>query len=47
MNMVTNGVEAMEFFDQKNKHFDAILPDLILLDLNLPKERWQAGFTRD
>lgn len=36
--MVTNGVEAMEFLHRKNKHSDAVRPDLILLDLNLLKK---------
>ncbi|MGO9386712.1 MAG: response regulator [Methanobacterium sp.] len=38
MHMVTNGVEAMEFLHRENKHSTAVLPDLILLDLNLPKK---------
>ena len=38
MHMVTNGVEAMEFLHRENKHSNAVPPDLILLDLNLPKK---------
>jgi two-component system, chemotaxis family, response regulator Rcp1 len=33
-----DGVEAMEFLLQKGKFKDAVHPDLILLDLNLPKK---------
>lgn len=36
--MVSDGVEALEFLRQQGKHTDAIHPDLILLDLNLPKK---------
>jgi CheY-like chemotaxis protein len=35
--VVTNGVEAMEFLKKQGEHADAPTPDLILLDLNLPK----------
>jgi two-component system, chemotaxis family, response regulator Rcp1 len=35
---VKDGVEAMEFLLKKGKHRDAVRPDLILLDLNLPKK---------
>lgn len=35
---VKNGVEAMDFLFKKGKYSDAIRPDLILLDLNLPKK---------
>jgi CheY-like chemotaxis protein len=33
-----DGVEAMEFLQQKGKYKDAPRPDIILLDLNLPKK---------
>ena len=33
-----DGVEAMEFLRQQNRHADAPRPDLILLDLNLPRK---------
>ena len=36
--MVRDGVEALEFLRRQGKHTDAIHPDLILLDLNLPKK---------
>ena len=32
-----DGVEAMEFLQQKGKYKDSPRPDIILLDLNLPK----------
>ena len=38
MNVVTNGVEAMAYLNQKGKFSDAPRPDIILLDLNLPKK---------
>ena len=33
-----DGEEAMEFLRREGKHADAPLPDLVLLDLNLPKK---------
>ncbi len=38
IHMVTNGVEAIQFLHGENKYSDAVHPDLILLDLNLPKK---------
>lgn len=35
--VASDGVEAMEFLRQKGAHIHAPRPDLILLDLNLPK----------
>lgn len=35
--VATNGVEAMQFLQKQGEHADAPTPDLILLDLNLPK----------
>ena len=35
---VENGVEAMEFLRRQGKYQGALRPDLILLDLNLPKK---------
>ncbi len=37
LHVAADGVEAMEFLRQKGVHRDAPRPDLILLDLNLPK----------
>ena len=38
MNVVGDGVEAMAFLRKEGKYADAPRPDLILLDLNLPKK---------
>src|SRR4051812_39335586 len=35
---VRDGVEAMEFLRHEGKHKDAPTPDIILLDLNLPRK---------
>jgi chemotaxis family two-component system response regulator Rcp1 len=35
---VTDGVEAMAFLHKEGKYADAVHPNLILLDLNLPKK---------
>lgn len=32
-----DGVEALEYLQQKGEHQDRVKPDLILLDLNLPR----------
>ena len=37
LSVVPDGVEAMEFLQKKGSFKDAICPDLILLDLNLPR----------
>jgi chemotaxis family two-component system response regulator Rcp1 len=36
--VVENGVEAMAFLYKKDGYADAVGPDLILLDLNMPKK---------
>jgi CheY-like chemotaxis protein len=33
-----DGVEAMDFLRRRGKHADAVRPDLVLLDLNLPRK---------
>jgi CheY-like chemotaxis protein len=38
MSVVGDGVEAMDFLRRKGRHAGAIRPDVILLDLNLPKK---------
>lgn len=38
LNIVYDGVEAIDFLFKRNKHTDAPRPDLIILDLNLPKK---------
>jgi two-component system, chemotaxis family, response regulator Rcp1 len=38
LNVVEDGDEALAFLRQEGKYADALRPDLILLDLNLPKK---------
>jgi len=38
LNVASDGAEAMEFLNREGKHAHAPRPDLILLDLNLPKK---------
>ncbi len=38
LHVVQDGVEAMTFLNQESPHEDAPIPDLVLLDLNLPKK---------
>ena len=38
MSVVNDGVEAMAFLRREGKYANATRPDLILLDLNLPKK---------
>jgi chemotaxis family two-component system response regulator Rcp1 len=38
LSVVQDGVEAMEFLQKKGPFKDAVRPDLILLDLNLPRK---------
>jgi two-component system, chemotaxis family, response regulator Rcp1 len=37
LNVAADGAEAMEFLNREGRHCGAPRPDLILLDLNLPK----------
>jgi len=37
LHVVRDGEEALDFLYRRAKHADAVRPDLILLDLNLPK----------
>ena len=37
LHVVSDGVEAMDFLRRNGKHTGAVRPDLILLDLNLPR----------
>jgi chemotaxis family two-component system response regulator Rcp1 len=37
LHVVSDGVEAMEFLNHEGEHADAPRPDIILLDLNLPR----------
>jgi chemotaxis family two-component system response regulator Rcp1 len=38
INFVRDGVEAMEYLKREGKNKDALRPDIILLDLDLPKK---------
>ena len=38
LHVAEDGVEAMDFLRRKGKHADAPRPDVILLDLNLPRK---------
>jgi two-component system, chemotaxis family, response regulator Rcp1 len=38
LNVASDGAEAMDFLNREGKHPHAPRPDLILLDLNLPKK---------
>ena len=38
LHWVKDGVDALDFLHQRGKHKDAPRPDIILLDLNLPKK---------
>ena len=39
---VADGVEAIAFLRREGKHANAILPDFVILDLNLPKKDGRA-----
>jgi two-component system response regulator len=38
IHIVTDGIDAMDFLYKKGKFVNAVTPNLILLDLNLPKK---------
>lgn len=38
LHVVDDGVKALEFLRRENEYEDAVRPDLILLDLNLPRK---------
>jgi CheY-like chemotaxis protein len=38
LSVVSDGVEAMQYVRGEGEHADAVRPDLILLDLNLPRK---------
>lgn len=38
LHVVTDGIEAMKFLKKKGEYANAARPDIILLDLNLPKK---------
>jgi len=39
---VVNGAEAVAFLRREGKYADAVLPDLVILDLNLPRKDGRA-----
>ena len=38
LNVVNDGIEAMKYLRREAPHTDAVRPDLIILDLNMPKK---------
>ena len=42
VNSVCDGVEALSFLHQQGKYADAPVPDLLVLDLNLPRKDGRA-----
>lgn len=38
LHVVTDGIEALEFLHQRGDYADASEPDIVLLDLNLPRK---------
>ena len=42
LSVVEDGVEAMAFLRRQGKHAQALVPDLVLLDLNLPRKDGRA-----
>jgi len=45
LHSVGDGVEAMAFLNHRDKYANAIRPDLVILDLNLPKKDGLAVLT--
>lgn len=45
LSIARDGEEAMEFLWRKGKYANAVRPDLILLDLNMPKKDGRAVLT--
>jgi CheY-like chemotaxis protein len=43
LHIVSDGVEAMDFLRRKGKYIGAPRPDIILLDLNMPKKKRSRG----
>ncbi len=45
--VVTNGVEALQYLHQKDDYTNVPPPDLLVLDLYLPKKEWNRGSLRN
>jgi CheY-like chemotaxis protein len=45
LNVVNDGVAAMEYLRQENEYTDADRPDMVLLDLNLPRKSGEEVLT--
>ncbi|MFB6221875.1 MAG: response regulator [Halolamina sp.] len=42
IHVVQDGVEALDFLYQRGEYADAVTPDIVLLDLNLPRKDGEA-----
>jgi CheY-like chemotaxis protein len=42
LHVVSDGVQALEFLHQRGEYADATQPDIVLLDLNLPRKNGDA-----
>ena len=41
LHVVEDGVEALKYLNREEKYLDAVKPDIVLLDLNMPKKSGQ------
>ena len=42
LDVVTDGIAALEYLEQRGEYADASRPDIVLLDLNLPRKSGSA-----
>jgi CheY-like chemotaxis protein len=47
MQIAQDGEKALEILRKNGEHSQAVRPDLIILDLNLPKKGWKRTFKRN
>lgn len=40
LDVVKDGKQALDFLNKQGDYLDSDMPDLILLDINLPKKKW-------